>query len=146
MYNRVKIMMEIGKLEVRFEEDSKVIEELSNFCDKVCKNDILQVAIAFGRLQARIGEKSEELQTINCILANVQPVLDISIDDLELTVRTYNTLYRNQIRDVKQITEMSSEDWTKVNNLGVKSYAEIAEKMHKLGLEIAPFGKSTEVS
>ena len=146
MYNKFKLMVEVGKLEVRFEEDSKVIEELSNFCDKVCNDDILQVAIAFGRLQAKIGEKSEELQTINCILENANPVLDISIIDLELTVRTYNTLYRNQIRDVKQITEMSSEDWTKVKNFGRKSYEEIAEKMHKLGLEIAPFGESTEVS
>ena len=59
MYN--KVLVEIGKLEVRFEEDSRVITELSNFRDKICSDDILQGAIAFGRLQARIGETTEEI-------------------------------------------------------------------------------------
>ena len=39
---------------------------------------------------------------------------------------------------------MSSEGWTKVKNLSRKSYEEIAEKMHGLGLEIATI-ESTEV-
>lgn len=145
MYNKVKLLVEIGKLEVRFEEDSQVITELSNFRDKICSDDILQGAIAFGRLQARIGETTEEIQTINCILTNTKPVPDMSIGELEFTVRTYNVLDRNQLRTVKQITEMSSEGWTKIKNLGRKSYEEIAEKMHGLGLEIASYGESTEV-
>ena len=145
MYNKVKLLVEIGKLEIRFEEDSRVITELSNFRDKICSDDILQGAIAFGRLQARIGETTEEIQTINCILTNTKPVPDMSIGELEFTVRTYNVLDRNQVRTVKHITEMSSEGWTKIKNLGRKSYEEIAEKMHGLGLEIASYGESTEV-
>lgn len=78
MYNKIKLLVEIGKLEVRFEEDSRVITELSNFRDKICSDDILQAAIAFRRLQARIGETTEEIQTINCILANAKPVPDLS--------------------------------------------------------------------
>ena len=109
MYNKVKLLVEIGKLEVRFEEDSRVITELSNFRDKICSDDILQAAIAFGRLQAKIGETTEETQTIYCILANTKPVPNISIDELKFTVRTYNVLERAQIITVKQITEMSSE-------------------------------------
>ena len=145
MYNKIKLLVEIGKLEVRFEEDSRVITELSNFRDKICSNDILQAAIAFGRLQARIGKTTEEIQTINCILVNAKPVLDMSIEELEFTVRTYNVLEHAQVRTVKQITEMSSEGWTKIKNLGRRSYGEIAEKMHGLGLEIAPYGESTEI-
>ena len=144
MYNKVKVMVEIGKLEVRFEEDSRVITELSNFRDQICNDDILQAAIAFGRLQARIGEITEEIQTINCILVNAKPVPDILIEEVEFTVRTYNVLKNAQVKNVKQITEMSSEDWTKIKNLGRKSFEEIAEKMHRLGLEIAPYGESTE--
>ena len=144
MYNKVKVMVEIGKLEVRFEEDSRVITELSNFRDQICNDDILQAAIAFGRLQARIGEITEEIQTINCILVNAKPVPDILIEEVEFTVRTYNVLKNAQVKNVKQITEMSSEDWTKIKNLGRKSSEEIAEKMHRLGLEIAPYGESTE--
>ena len=147
MYNKVKLMVEIGKLEVRFEEDSRVITELSNFRDKICGNDILQVAIAFGRLQARIGETTEEIQEINYILTNTKltPVLDMLIDDLEFSVRTCTVLKNANVRNVKQIVEMSSAGWTKIRNLGRKSYTEIADKMHELGLEIAPFGESTEV-
>ena len=63
---------------------------------------------------------------------------------LPISVRTYNVLKNAQVKNVKQITEMSSEDWTKIKNLGRKSSEEIAEKMHRLGLEIAPYGESTE--
>ena len=145
MYNKIKMMVEVGKLEVRFEEDSQVIKELSNFCDKICNDDILQVAIAFGRLQARIGKTTEEIQIINCILADATPVPDLLIDDLDFTVKTYSVLYHAKVRTVKQITEMFSKGWTKIHNLDRKSYKEIAEKMHGLGLEIAPYGTSTEV-
>lgn len=145
MYNKIKLLVEIGKLEVRFEEDSRVITELSNFCDKICNDDIMQAAITFGRLQARIGETTEEIQTINCILTNAKLVPDISIEKLEFKVRTYNVLKRAGIDNVKKITKMSFEDWTRVRNLGRESYEEIAEKMHELGLEIASYGESTEV-
>ncbi len=147
MYNKVKLMVEIGKLEVRFESnlDTRVMKELSDFRDKICNDDILQAAIAFGRLQATIGKTTEEIQTISCILENAKPVSNMSIEELEFTVRTYNVLRGAQVKNVEQITEMSSEGWTKIKNLGRKSYEEIAEKMHGLGLEIAPYGKSTEV-
>lgn len=138
MYNKVKLMMEIGKLEVRFEGKEPVITELSNFRDKICSDDILQVAIAFGRIQARIGEITEEINTINCILENTESKLDMSIEELEFTVRTYNVLKGARIRNVRQITEMSSEGWTKIRNLSRKSYEEISGKMYELGLKIAP--------
>lgn len=145
MDNKVKIMVEIGKLEVRFEEDSRVITELSNFRDKICNDDILQAAIAFGRLQAIIGETTEEIQTINCFLTKAKPVPYMSIEEVEFTVRTYNVLKYAQIKNVKQITEISSEGWTKIHNFSRKIYEEIAKKMHGLGLEIAPYDESTEV-
>lgn len=142
MYDKFKLMMEIGKLEFRFEKDPLVLKELSNFCDKARGDDILQTAIAFGRLQAKIGEADKGLQEILTILTSPKPSSDMSIDELEFTTRTYNCLNHSGIKTVEQITKVSSREWTSIRNLGRQSYDEIAIKMRGLGLEIAPYGNS----
>jgi DNA-directed RNA polymerase subunit alpha len=60
--------------------------------------------------------------------------LDMTIDELDLTVRSYNCLKRAGINTVGELTEKSEEDMIKVRNLGRKSLKEIKEKLEGLGL------------
>ena len=59
---------------------------------------------------------------------------EMSIDELDLTVRSYNCLKRASINTVQQLSEKSEEDMIKVRNLGRKSLKEIKEKLEALGL------------
>ena len=59
---------------------------------------------------------------------------DMTIDELDLTVRSYNCLKRAGINTVGELTEKSEEDMIKVRNLGRKSLKEIKEKLETLGL------------
>ena len=61
-------------------------------------------------------------------------VLEMSIDELELSVRSYNCLKRAGINTVEELTNRTSEDMMKVRNLGRKSLEEVNAKLKELGL------------
>ena len=63
-------------------------------------------------------------------------VLEMSIDELELSVRSYNCLKRAGINTVEELTNKTSEDMMKVRNLGRKSLEEVLSKLKELGLEL----------
>ncbi len=63
-------------------------------------------------------------------------VLEMSIDELELSVRSYNCLKRAGINTVQELTNKTSEDMMKVRNLGRKSLEEVLAKLKDLGLEL----------
>ena len=64
---------------------------------------------------------------------------NITIEDLDLSVRSYNCLKRANISTVLELTEKSEEDMMKVKNLGKKSLKEIKEKLAALGLSFKDF-------
>ena len=66
-----------------------------------------------------------------------QAVLEMSIDELELSVRSYNCLKRAGINTVEELTNKTSEDMMKVRNLGRKSLEEVLGKLKELGLELS---------
>lgn len=59
---------------------------------------------------------------------------DTPIEELELSVRSYNCLKRAGISTVKELTEKSEEDMMKVRNLGRKSLDEVIAKLEEMGL------------
>ena len=60
--------------------------------------------------------------------------LEMTIDDLDLSVRSYNCLKRAALNTVADLTAKSEEDMMKVRNLGRKSLKEIKEKLEDMGL------------
>ena len=66
-----------------------------------------------------------------------QAVIEMSIDELELSVRSYNCLKRAGINTVEELTNRTSEDMMKVRNLGRKSLEEVLNKLKELGLELS---------
>lgn len=67
-----------------------------------------------------------------------EKVLEMSIDELELSVRSYNCLKRAGINTVEELTNKTSEDMMKVRNLSRKSLEEVLAKLKELGLQLNP--------
>ena len=67
-----------------------------------------------------------------------EKVMEMSIDELELSVRSYNCLKRAGINTVEELTNKTSEDMMKVRNLGRKSLEEVLAKLKELGLKLKP--------
>jgi len=64
-------------------------------------------------------------------------ILEMQIEDLDLSVRSYNCLKRAGINTVDELTQKSEEDMMKVRNLGKKSLKEVKQKLDELGLGLA---------
>lgn len=67
-------------------------------------------------------------------------VLDMAIEDLDFSIRTYNCLKRANINTVGDLTARTEEDMMKVRNLGKKSLEEVIQKLEELDLGLAQPG------
>ena len=65
-------------------------------------------------------------------------ILEKSIEELELSVRSFNCLKRAGIATVEDLTNKTESEMMKVRNLGKKSLDEVIAKLHDLGLDFAP--------
>ena len=67
-----------------------------------------------------------------------EKVLEMTIEELDLSVRSYNCLKRAGINTVEELSNKSEEDMMKVRNLGMKSLVEVKNKLAELGLSLKP--------
>ena len=67
-----------------------------------------------------------------------EKVLEMTIEDLDLSVRAYNCLKRANINTVAELVTRNQEDMMKVRNLGRKSLEEVEQKLEALGLGLRP--------
>lgn len=67
-----------------------------------------------------------------------EKVLEMTIEELDLSVRSYNCLKRAGINTVEELANKSEEDMMKVRNLGKKSLEEVIQKLEELGLGLQP--------
>ncbi len=65
-----------------------------------------------------------------------EKVLEMTIEELDLSVRSYNCLKRASINTVEELTEKTEDDMMKVRNLGKKSLEEVIQKLDELGLKL----------
>lgn len=65
-----------------------------------------------------------------------EKVMEMTIEELDLSVRSYNCLKRAGINTVQELTQKTEEDMMKVRNLGRKSLEEVQEKLSELGLSL----------
>ncbi len=75
-----------------------------------------------------VVEKSETTQ---------DKVLEMTIEELDLSVRSFNCLKRAGINTVADLVNTTEEDMMKVRNLGRKSYEEVVKKMADMGLSLS---------
>lgn len=67
-----------------------------------------------------------------------EKALEMTIEELELSVRSFNCLKRASINTVEELTQRTEEDMVKVRNMGMKSLVEVKNKLAELGLSLKP--------
>ena len=72
------------------------------------------------------------------IMVEKEEVLEMTIEELDLSVRSYNCLKRAGINTVEELANKSEDDMMKVRNLGKKSLEEVIQKLEELGLGLKP--------
>ncbi len=104
-------------------------EEAISLSAKVM-NDLLRLFV----------DLSEEAKNTEVIVekeeSKKEKVLEMTIEELDLSVRSYNCLKRAGINTVEDLINNSEEDMMKVRNLGRKSLEEVINKLHGLGLAL----------
>ncbi|MDR2524631.1 MAG: DNA-directed RNA polymerase subunit alpha [Oscillospiraceae bacterium] len=86
-----------------------------------------------------VGLSDEVFDTEVMVVKNdsrKEKVMEMIIDDLDLSVRSYNCLKRAGINTVEDLTSKTGDDMMKVRNLGRKSLDEVIAKLNALGLEL----------
>lgn len=66
------------------------------------------------------------------------PIIQQTIDELDLSVRAFNCLKRANVQTVEDLTHLSRSDLMKVRNMGKKSIAEVEKKLADKGLALRP--------
>ena len=94
-----------------------LIEHLKLFTNLTDTSDEVEIMV----------EKEEEA---------IDRLLEMTIEELDLSVRSYNCLKRAGINTLEELTRKTEEDMMKVRNLGKKSLAEVKEKLAALGLSL----------
>ena len=67
---------------------------------------------------------------------SMQTILTMNIEDMDLSVRSYNCLKRANIHTVEDLTKKTEDDMLKVSNLGRKSLDEVINKLTTYGLKL----------
>ena len=67
---------------------------------------------------------------------SMQTILTMNIEDMDLSVRSYNCLKRANIHTVEDLTKKTEDDMLKVRNLGRKSLDEVINKLTSYGLKL----------
>lgn len=88
-------------------------------------------------LFANLTEASPEEDPVEEVSEGVHDkVLEMNIEELDLSVRSFNCLKRAGINTVEELTRKTEEDMMKVRNLGRKSLEEVKQKLESLGLAL----------
>lgn len=91
------------------------------------------------QLFSDLSEKSEELEvTIENNDSQKEKFFKLTIEELDLSVRSFNCLKRAGINTVADIVDKSEEDMMKVRNLGKKSLEEVMQKLKSMGFSLSP--------
>lgn len=100
-------------------------------------NIINQHMSAFMGLAEADEEETEENTSIFATVDTTDNVeLDKQIEDLDLSVRSFNCLKRAGIHAVRQLVEFSENDLLNIRNFGVKSIEEVKDKLESMGLSL----------
>ena len=140
--NRLNIFVITGSLEVIFEGEERLLDEVARLQKHVSENDEIHTAIDIGRIVAMAKNFSDADEAVRELQKAI--FFDESaqmIDELEFSPRTYNCLCRAGITTVNELAGMSLTELKNVRHLGQKSFDEVVLKLKKLGIELGNDGR-----
>ena len=128
---RVGQMVDFDKLIIEVWTDGSLkADEALSLAAKVMTSHLnLFIDLSEATKNTQVMIEKEESQKVK--------VLETSIEELELSVRSFNCLKRAGIATVEDLISKSESEMMKVRNLGKKSFDEVTNKLHSLGLDFA---------
>ncbi len=100
-----------------------------------------KILISHLELLTEVDQKVKESESVmeENVHENNSKAVNMSIEDLDLTVRSYNCLKRAGISTVDELTQKTEDEMAHVRNLGKKSLKEVKEKLEEMGLGFRHF-------
>lgn len=146
--NKYEALVCTGKMEVKAQDSEKALNEVKNMQKHLAEDDYINFAISFGRLfelakqfDVDIMQEINEMLEFNPMETNIEreKKLNINIEELDLSVRTFNMLKRSGVNNVGDFIYDSEDYLLKTRMHGNKrSYSEVVEKVHALGFTDFP--------
>jgi DNA-directed RNA polymerase subunit alpha len=137
---KVNYQVENTRVGQMVDYDKLVIEVWTDGSLKAHESLSLAAKVMTGHLELFI-DLSEATKNTQVMIekeeSKKEKVLEMSIEELELSVRSFNCLKRAGIQTVEDLINKSETDMMKVRNLGKKSFDEVTAKLHSLGLDFA---------
>lgn len=128
---RVEDKADLDKLFIEVETNGAITPQEAIGIASRMMIDHLEVMVELSELAMNDSFMSEQQYTQSA------QILELPIEDLDLSVRSYNCLKRAGINSVDELTQKSEEDMMKVRNLGKKSLKEVKQRLDDLGLSLA---------
>jgi DNA-directed RNA polymerase subunit alpha len=133
-------MTDFDKLTLNVETDGSVeIRDAISYAVELLKyhlDPFLELGNKMESLRGDLEEEEEEEEGQE----QGEDVMNLKIEELDLTVRSFNCLKKAGIEEVGQLARLSLNELLKIKNLGRKSLDEILEKMKELGFDLASNG------
>jgi len=147
---KVNALISIGKLEVQLQQHENLLKEVAELQKFIVENDYAKLAISIGRITELTKDSgidvSENIKTISEFvfesfqseheIATTEEKLNMTLKDLNFSVRTHNCLERANICTVRQLASMSENDLLRVRNLGRRSIDEVIDKLESIGVKL----------
>ncbi|WP_276797964.1 DNA-directed RNA polymerase subunit alpha [Fusobacterium gonidiaformans] len=135
-------MTDFDKLTLSVETDGSIeIRDALSYAVELLKlhlDPFLEIGNKMENLRVEVEEEVENQSS--SIKDDIN--LNIKIEELDLTVRSFNCLKKAGIEEVGQLSKLSMNELLKIKNLGRKSLDEILEKMKELGYDLAQNGSA----
>ena len=148
--NKFEALIITGKLEVYFADEKRLLDEVKSIQKYIVDDDLVNLAISLGRLNELSKSPNENVSkhledlieygvAFNVEMGNSR---NITIEDLDFSVRTFNCMKRAGCNTVADILKYNGEELIK---LGKKCPREVITKMEKLGFEDWAWKVSDEI-
>lgn len=136
---KVNWKVENTRVGQRTDYDRLILEVTTDGSMKADEATSLAAKILTEHLELFIGLK-EHVSEINLMVEKEEDqkekVLEMTVEELDLSVRSFNCLKRAGINSVEELTSKTESEMMKVRNLGRKSLLEVTEKLEELGLDL----------
>ena len=133
-------MTDFDKLTLEIETDGSIeIRDALSYAVELLKlhfDPFLELGNKMENLRAEVEDEEEDSTTHS----KDDNILNTKIEELDLTVRSFNCLKKAGIEEVSQLAKLSLNELLKIKNLGRKSLDEILEKMKELGYDLTQNG------
>ena len=136
---KVNYNVESARVGQNTDYDKLVLEVWTN--GTVSGEYIISLAAQLMKEHISLFELDESIKSGSSILNTPKPnptdlILQMNIEEMDLSVRSYNCLKRANIHTVEDLTKKTEDDMLKVRNLGRKSLDEVIQKLNSYGLSL----------